>query len=208
MPRNPHEFLFERQEKINEFRVELEKLINRLSLEQHSNTPDYVIADHLVRCLHNYNETCQQRERHEGKPRLENLIEAHKAGAISNETLLMSSDCFGDEEIERLRSGIHPDLSVGFDPASGKDTTVVSEVAPSNEAPVWGADFWSQETQQEINARRFYLVDKQQDRAMGRYYPEEYYTEKYRLEKELRELRAKYGDGRSKNGDTQSRCCD
>ncbi len=34
-----------------EFRFELERLINRCSMENGSNTPDFILAGYLVRCL-------------------------------------------------------------------------------------------------------------------------------------------------------------
>ena len=37
-----------------EFRKELEKLINCHSIENGSNTPDFILAEYLVDCLMNY----------------------------------------------------------------------------------------------------------------------------------------------------------
>lgn len=36
------------------FRAELRELINRYSMEIPSNTPDFLLADYLIRCLNNY----------------------------------------------------------------------------------------------------------------------------------------------------------
>jgi hypothetical protein len=38
-------------EKEEKFRDELEELINRHSMENGSNTPDFVLAEYLVKCL-------------------------------------------------------------------------------------------------------------------------------------------------------------
>lgn len=46
------------------FRHELEKLINRESMENGSNTPDYVLADYLFACLKAYDEALYAREKH------------------------------------------------------------------------------------------------------------------------------------------------
>lgn len=37
------------------FRVQLEELINRYSKEVTSNTPDFILAEYLYRCLQNFN---------------------------------------------------------------------------------------------------------------------------------------------------------
>lgn len=44
------------------FQEEVTTLINKLSLENASNTPDYVLAAYLRRCLENFNETNSDRE--------------------------------------------------------------------------------------------------------------------------------------------------
>jgi hypothetical protein len=44
-----------------EFRKELEQLINRHSLENGSNTPDYILAGYLHRCLLNFEKTLELR---------------------------------------------------------------------------------------------------------------------------------------------------
>ena len=36
------------------FRQDLTSLINEHSLEQHCNTPDYILADYLINCFNNY----------------------------------------------------------------------------------------------------------------------------------------------------------
>jgi len=41
-------------EKINKFREELRKIINQLSMENRSDTPDFILADYLTNCLLNY----------------------------------------------------------------------------------------------------------------------------------------------------------
>ena len=45
----------------NNFKKELTKLINMYSLELKSNTPDYILAEYLIKCLNNYNETINKR---------------------------------------------------------------------------------------------------------------------------------------------------
>ena len=39
-----------------QFEKELSSLINRYSMENGSNTPDYILARYLVKCLENYND--------------------------------------------------------------------------------------------------------------------------------------------------------
>ncbi len=43
------------------FRVELAALINRHSLENRSDTPDWILAEHLVECLRSYEATSNAR---------------------------------------------------------------------------------------------------------------------------------------------------
>ena len=45
-----------------EFTKELENLINRHSVENGSNTPDFMLAEYLIRCIDNYNQLCRQRD--------------------------------------------------------------------------------------------------------------------------------------------------
>lgn len=43
------------------FKKELEELINKYSLENMSNTPDFILADYLNNCLSTFNLATQQR---------------------------------------------------------------------------------------------------------------------------------------------------
>jgi len=52
---------------MEEFRKELEDLINRHSLENGSDTPDFILADYLVGCLRTFDETLVKRERWYGR---------------------------------------------------------------------------------------------------------------------------------------------
>ena len=45
-----------------DFKKELENLINRYSVENASNTPDFILAGYIERCLHAFAEATQQRE--------------------------------------------------------------------------------------------------------------------------------------------------
>jgi len=47
---------------MKKFRKELEKLINKYSLENRSNTPDFILSDYLVGCLKLFDETLETRE--------------------------------------------------------------------------------------------------------------------------------------------------
>jgi transcription termination factor NusB len=47
---------------MKEFTKELEELINKHSLENDSNTPDYILAEYLTLCLQAFNRTLQLRE--------------------------------------------------------------------------------------------------------------------------------------------------
>ena len=47
---------------MEEFQKELESLINRHSMENESNTPDWLLAQYLANCLRAYTVATQQRE--------------------------------------------------------------------------------------------------------------------------------------------------
>lgn len=48
------------------FRKELETLINKCSMENGSNTPDFILADYLVSCLENFNAIMTARDKWHG----------------------------------------------------------------------------------------------------------------------------------------------
>jgi len=48
---------------MSEFRKELEHLINCHSAENGSDTPDFILADYLVKCLDNFDQTIQARKK-------------------------------------------------------------------------------------------------------------------------------------------------
>jgi hypothetical protein len=50
-----------------QFKKELEHLINKHSMENGSDTPDYMLADYLMGCLDNFNSIVQSREKWYGR---------------------------------------------------------------------------------------------------------------------------------------------
>lgn len=46
----------------NDFQTELRKLLNRHSMENDSNTPDFILAEYMLNCLKAFNTATQQRE--------------------------------------------------------------------------------------------------------------------------------------------------
>lgn len=52
---------------MDEFRKELEILINKCSKELGSNTPDYILAEYLITCLTAFDKTTNQREQWYGR---------------------------------------------------------------------------------------------------------------------------------------------
>lgn len=49
------------------FREDLQNLINRYSVENGSNTPDFILADYLCGCMANFNQIIQAREKWYGR---------------------------------------------------------------------------------------------------------------------------------------------
>lgn len=50
-----------------EFRKEIENLINSHSLENGSDTPDFILAEYLTDCLETFDKTIQKREKWYGR---------------------------------------------------------------------------------------------------------------------------------------------
>lgn len=46
----------------SQFQEELSKLLNKYSAENQSDTPDFILAKYLTKCLENYNQTLLARE--------------------------------------------------------------------------------------------------------------------------------------------------
>lgn len=44
------------------FRKELEVLLNRYSIDNDLNTPDFILADYIMMCLHNYKQINNERD--------------------------------------------------------------------------------------------------------------------------------------------------
>lgn len=61
------------------FGQELRKLINRHSLEEQSNTQDWLLAEFLVKCLCAYEDTVNERDAHRGLQARAEKAEAHIA---------------------------------------------------------------------------------------------------------------------------------
>jgi len=53
------------------FREQLRDLLNHYSMENGSNTPDYILADYLISCLRTYDAAAQQLKQHLGNPQME-----------------------------------------------------------------------------------------------------------------------------------------
>ena len=78
---------------MKQFQNELTKLINRHSLENESNTPDYILSDYLVRCLKNFNETSTHRvDWHTSTP-----IESHQPQTTTDCNYTVGIDGPGEE---------------------------------------------------------------------------------------------------------------
>ena len=59
-----------KEEKVMDFIKELEHLINVCSIENESNTPDFILAQYVRHCLDAFNKACNARERWYGRGEL------------------------------------------------------------------------------------------------------------------------------------------
>ena len=68
---------------MTEFRKELEALLNRHSIENDSDTPDYILAGYLLACLRAWNQWVPERDRWYGRGRVETgaIMDARRAEA-------------------------------------------------------------------------------------------------------------------------------
>ena len=55
------------EDKHSELRNELSAVLNRFSMENGSNTPDFILADYLMACLAAFDATSRAREKWFGK---------------------------------------------------------------------------------------------------------------------------------------------
>jgi hypothetical protein len=53
---------------VNDFERDLAEVLNKHSMDNGSNTPDYILARYLIRCLDNFREVNQERESWFGTP--------------------------------------------------------------------------------------------------------------------------------------------
>lgn len=58
------------------FEEELRELLNRYSMENDSDTPDFILANYLSRCLDNWNQTMTERENWYAEPMPETVIQS------------------------------------------------------------------------------------------------------------------------------------
>lgn len=58
-----------------QFKEELEHLINKHSMENGSDTPDYMLTDYLMGCLDNFNRIVQSREKWYGRVKEPTCVE-------------------------------------------------------------------------------------------------------------------------------------
>ena len=81
------------------FRKELERLINRESRENGSDTPDFLLADYLCACLVAYDTTVCAREKWYGR----GAPSDPKQPPVDNEHVAAGATLFTDDEIRRNR---------------------------------------------------------------------------------------------------------
>lgn len=63
----PVELVEQMKQQASEFRVNLTSLLNTYSCENGSDTPDFVLAGYILRCLNNFDLTTIEREKWNGR---------------------------------------------------------------------------------------------------------------------------------------------
>ena len=94
--------------KIDDFKKELECLINKYSLENGSNTPDFILAEYLTNCLKNFNDVLKAKDKFYRQAQkgtiyyeLYDKFDKHIPNSICHE--LSNEICQGCPEIETCK---------------------------------------------------------------------------------------------------------
>src|SRR4249920_1833933 len=74
-----HECLETNMSRLDAFEKDLEHLLNKHSMENDSNTPDFILARYLVECLHAWNEGILARETWYGR-KIESISSINQSG--------------------------------------------------------------------------------------------------------------------------------
>ena len=78
---------------VSEFRRVLEKLLNKYSQENGSNTPDFILAGYLISCLEVFNNTVKQREDWYRRPALKEPIHNDPIAAFYGHPPISGNPC-------------------------------------------------------------------------------------------------------------------
>ncbi len=102
-----------------QFELRLEILINQYSMENGSDTPDFILAEYLSNCLKNFDATLKQREEWYGRtPKLSDLPEA-------GEQIPIPIDLDNTNPIIDYDSTGNPPLDLGKIPTTGDKPDVM-----------------------------------------------------------------------------------
>lgn len=72
------------EDKEKSFREKLSSLINSVSKENGSNTPDFILADYLSGCLENFDKAVNRREKWYGRPDEEDSVKSKELPPLPN----------------------------------------------------------------------------------------------------------------------------
>jgi len=93
----------------NKFKKELEQLINKYSMENDSNTPDFILAEYLIKCLDAFNVTLQRREAWYGRD-----FSSKKVPTAEDEAIILEKAAYDhnyNNYCARLTLGILPAIT-------------------------------------------------------------------------------------------------
>ncbi len=88
---------------MDNFEEELERLINKHSMENESNTPDWILAQYLLSCLSAFTRATQQRETWYG----------HASRPFSQEEIKICPKCLGQGRLSN-KKGSKADYTYGY----------------------------------------------------------------------------------------------
>ena len=69
-----------------DFEIQLEKLINEYSMENDSDTPDFILAKYLNECLKNFNTIINDRENYYGRGNVDSDLLDYKFDILKDTT--------------------------------------------------------------------------------------------------------------------------
>ena len=115
----------EKPERYSKFQKELESLINRYSMENHSDTPDFILAQFLTEQLKVFDQIVARRDKWYGHPTLQDklrtAINANPESQLAHEVSVQAVRRQNNEDLTTPKAQIDPTFGSDYQPSSTTD---------------------------------------------------------------------------------------